>query len=113
MIAKCLKTGLTVGDKIFSFGDVFLLPAKLEEEYLRGLRPDQVVGRQRRVYGKVIFAKASTEEVLIGLTRGQITMEDLSGEERGQVEALIKSRVEKRLKQGEEADRALQDLLEN
>jgi len=107
MLARCLRDGFTVGQKVRRVGDIFLVPPRLEEEYLKGITKAHSADRQVRIYGRILFEQATPQDILRGIQSGQVHESVLTEEEKKEVEEFIKTLAQKRIEEEKVADELL------
>lgn len=120
MIAYCQIDGLTISldgkvlgepSAMFMEGDVFRLPESMRRDYFEGLSAEGSAKKQKKLRGLLMFRKATTEEIVESLRLGKpsskfappLKRADLDRNERQAIAELVRSMVQKKILQAEEA----------
>jgi hypothetical protein len=77
MLVMCVEDGLTVGNKVYKKGEVFKLTEVLERDVFE-LSEEKLARKQRRIYGKPYFRRATSEEIITAHRTGSINPEQLT-----------------------------------
>lgn len=81
MLVICMKDGLTQGKVVYKAGDIFRLDDRQAKD-LEGKSDAQVEVDQKKIYGKVIYKRATQEELFSALKTKRITKDILDDEEK-------------------------------
>ena len=97
MLVRSLVAGLTQGRVVYKVGDVF----KLDDSQLgdlEGKTDAQIEAAQKKIYGRAVFKRASTDDLHAVWRAKKVSMDMLSDEEQIAVHKLDGSSGEKQVR---------------
>jgi hypothetical protein len=116
MLAYCTEDGLTVGEQVLRKGMVFKLPAIIEAA-VSGYTEEGLNRYQKRVYGKTVFRRPTSEELVIAFQKNNKIIDVADVKEKQIIQKRLLTAVEKRKKALEDAfgtlpENELENMLE-
>jgi len=111
MILFVLVDGLTTGGKVYKKGELFRLPQERLNE-VTGLGDEQLARKLKKVYGEVVYRRATEEEIMLAHSKKEINVVDISMQdkrERLAIATQLRSQAHKKLKAAEMLEESFEE----
>ncbi|MBA7616205.1 hypothetical protein ES703_23501 [subsurface metagenome] len=94
MIFKCLRSGFTVGNKLYKKGEMVEIKGTFLKEF-EGLDSKQLAAKQQEMYHEILFEIPTLEQVAEAYRNKEVTLSMLDEKQRNSLSSGIEGRTEK------------------